>query len=295
MNKLKKFLEELFNDINKSKDILIASHIEPDLDCLASQLGFYYILKNSFKNKKFYLYNKDFKNNLTGIFRDFKLIKNKLPQKFDLIIGIEPSSIERLGVEKIDSKIYIIDHHKYLDNDYKENFYVDEKSESCAEIIYEIAKILKYKIDEKFRKIILIGILGDSGWIRYAKNKKTLKLIFELYDENISLRNLYKSIFGLSLKEFYLLNKILESGKFFKKEKFFIGYIDSEKIKDNETLRKIIYLLTMVKEANAFAIIEKRKYEIYVHLRSDKINVGKIAKKFGGGGHKFSSGFKIKI
>jgi phosphoesterase RecJ-like protein len=293
MNKLKKFLGRLLEDINKSKDILIASHIEPDIDCLASQLGLYYILKDKFKNKKFYLYNKDFKN--LEILKDFKLIKNKLPKKSDLVIGIEPSSIERLGIEKTNSKIYIIDHHKYLDKDYKENFYIDENSESCAEIVYEIAKILKYKIDEKFRKIILIGALGDSGWIRYAKNKKTLKLISELYDEKISLRNLYKSIFGLSLKEFHLLNEILESGEFFKKEKIFIGYIESEKIKNNETLRKIIYLLTMVKEVSTFVLIEKRKDEIYVHLRSDEINVGKIAKKFGGGGHKFSSGFKIKI
>jgi phosphoesterase RecJ-like protein len=293
MNKLKKFLGRLLKDINKSKDILIASHIEPDIDCLASQLGLYYILKDKFKNKKFYLYNKDFKS--LEILKDFKLIKNKLPKKFDLVIGIEPSSIERLGICKADSKIYIIDHHKYLDKDYKENLYIDENSESCAEIVYEIAKILKYKIDKKFRKIILIGILGDSGWIRYTKNKKTLKLISKLYDEKISLRNLYKSIFGLSLKEFHLLNEILESGEFFKKEKIFIGYIESEKIKDNETLRKIIYLLTMVKEASTFVLIEKRKNELYVHLRSDEINVGEIAKKFGGGGHKFSSGFKIKI
>ncbi|MGC8981429.1 MAG: DHH family phosphoesterase [Minisyncoccia bacterium] len=296
MNKLKKFLERLEKDIKNSKNILIASHIEPDIDCLTSQLALYYILKSKFKDKKFFLYNRDFKNQSREISKDFKLIKNKLPSKFDLIIGIEPSSIERLGLNNIDSKIYIIDHHKYLDKNYSENFYIDENAESCAEIVYEIGKIFRYKIDKKFRKIILIGILGDSGWLRYTKNKKTLKLLSELYDKDISLRKLYKNIFGLNIKEFFALNKILKSGLVLKNKKMFLGFINRKDIKNNETLRKMIYFLTMLKDLKIFIFIEKiDKDNFCFHLRSDEIDVGKIAKKFGGGGHKFSSGFKIKI
>ncbi|MCW1311463.1 MAG: DHH family phosphoesterase [Candidatus Parvarchaeota archaeon] len=293
-NSIRKFCNNLLKEISKSKNILIASHVDPDIDALSSEIALFYILKKKFKNKNFFLFNPDKIKEFLEINPDFKLIKNKLPAvKIDILIAVDTSDIERLNINNLlkiqNPKLFVLDHHTYVGK-WNGNIYIDKNAESVAEILYDLVENLNIKFDDRIKKNILLGILGDSGFLRFAKNKKVLEILPKLYTPKISLRKMYKNLFGFNISDFKILNKLLLKGEL--RNNILWCYFNN---KNNKSLRKIIYFLTMLKEAHTFILIEKIKNQFYVHLRSDKINVGRIAKRFNGGGHKFSAGFKTNI
>lgn len=292
-----KFVKLLTENI-KNKNILIVSHINPDPDTLGSQIALWYIFKNIAKASKIHLYNKDIKNEktLSKFLPEIKYINNFLPLKFyDVIIGLEPSSFERLGLKNIAfNKLFIIDHHLSFNAQSFENFnsyiYFDPKADSCTQIIYQIAKRNKLQLDLKIKKAILIGILSDTLFFRYAKNKEIFKVIYEIFDKNLKMRDIYKVLFNFEIKDKKIIEKVLTKIKFYKNKK--TALIDLSDFKIDKEKRGIFYeILRCFHNIDIYIFIVKVKNQYEFHLRSDAFDVSKIAKKFKGGGHKNASAF----
>lgn len=298
---LRFFCDLLNNKIKNSSTILIVSHTKPDPDCLFSQLALYSIFKKKYPKKEFILFNKNYfyqKDILKNINNDLILIKNKiekLPSEIDLIIGIEITDEERLGLDKkfIDySKIFIIDHHQSFSFK-KSIYYLDKKSESCSIIIFKIAKIFNSKIDLKFKINILSGIIGDTVAFRYVSNKETFKILEELYDKRINLFSIIKNIYGLKFNEFKRILLLVDKIKLVRNKKLMFVYLEN-----NKKIKKIgsfLEYLRLIKEIETIVFLVNKKDKIYGSLRSEKIDVSKIAKKLGGGGHKKSAGFVTNL
>jgi bifunctional oligoribonuclease and PAP phosphatase NrnA len=298
---LNKFCKILYDRLSKGKNILIVSHTSPDPDCLFSQLALFYILKDKFKNKKFFLFNKDYnsqKDVLIEFFPQLKWVKNKLEDlnNFDLIIGIEITDQKRFGFDEDfefinQERIFIIDHHKVF-NVKNSIYYLEENADCCSFIIYKIGQILKYKMDEDFRSFIMMGIIGDTVGFRYIKNKETFYCLSKIFDENIKIYKLYKLIFGFDIKLLKKFNEIFQNFKFYRNlNLILLKFTDTKRVKKVKTL---IEFFRLFKKVNTVIFLSKKNNLTYGHLRSDTIDVSKIAKYFGGGGHKYSSGFSTE-
>jgi phosphoesterase RecJ-like protein len=297
IDNLNKFCKKLKSKLENSSKILIVSHRKPDPDCLFSQLALYYLLKKNYPTKTIILFNKDYfyeKDILKNINDDLKLIQNKInesPNEIDLIIGIETTDEERLGLEKkfIDyNKVFIIDHHASFS--IKESvYYLEENADSCSVIIFKLAEFFNFKLTSKFKLNILTGIIGDTVGLRYIKNKETFKILEKLYDEKIDLFAIIKKIYGFKFSEFKKLIFLIDKIKIYYKKRFMLIYL--EKNKRIKRLGSFLEYLRLITDIETIALLVKKKNKIYGSLRSEKINVGQIAKKLGGGGHKYSAGF----
>jgi len=296
---LKKFAELLKENV-KNKSILIVSHINPDPDTLGSQIALSYILKNLSNNSLIHLYNRDIKEDqsLFYFLQNFKKIKNYIPRNFyDIAIAIEPSNFERLGLRNVKfNKLFIIDHHSSFDKESFKQFdsyiYFDPTKDACSSVIYKLAKIYNIKPNLEFKKSILIGILADTLFLRYAKDKESLKIIYDIFDENIKFREIYKILFSFEIKDKGLIEKIFSQMKFYKNKKTAI--IDLSNFKINKRKKGIFYeFLRFFKDIDIYIFITKEKNQYEVHLRSDVFDVSKIAKKFKGGGHKNAAAFSF--
>jgi len=298
---LKNFCNILSDKINNSKKILIISHTSPDPDCLFSQLGIFYILKYKFKNKDFFLFNQDYnyrKDFLVNFFPQLRLIKNKVDNinNFDLILGVEITDNKRGGIDinwnHINSeKLLIIDHHKVF-NLKNSTYYLEENADCCTFIVYKIAKIMKYEINEDFKKFIIMGIIGDTVGFRYIKNKETFDCLSKIFDKDIKINELYKLIFGFDIRLIKRFYEIFENLKFYKNLRLIFL-----KFKNDKKFRKIKSLLEffrLFREVDTVIFLSQKNNITYGHLRSDVLDVSKLAKYFGGGGHKYSSGFSTE-
>ncbi|MCS7184050.1 MAG: DHHA1 domain-containing protein [Patescibacteria group bacterium] len=298
---LRGLIKILKSKINSANNILIVSHTKPDPDCLFSQLALYYLLKNKYPKKKFLLFNRDYiyeKDILKDINRDLRFIKNSVhlsPNEVDLIIAIEPTDLERLGLEEkfIDyRKIIVIDHHKSFSLK-KSLYYLEEKTECCSIIIFKIAKALKFKPNLKFKISILSGIIGDTVALRYIRNKETFLILSKIYDKKINIFKIIKHIYGFNWNDFKKINFYLNKIKLNKKKKCLLIYLNN-----NKKLKKsgsFIEFLRLIKEVETIIFLTQKDNQIYGSLRSEKVDVSEIAKKFNGGGHKNSAGFTTDL
>jgi bifunctional oligoribonuclease and PAP phosphatase NrnA len=100
---------------------------------------------------------------------------------YDLVVGVDTSSMDQLGVDITGRNCIIIDHHARNCEWTGCTFYGDESKRSCAEIIFELFKAAGKEIDRKSGLALAAGMLTDSGHFRFA-NAALLHAFAELLE-----------------------------------------------------------------------------------------------------------------
>jgi len=295
--------------LKRNKNFLITTHTNLEGDALGSELAFFWLIKALGKDSIIvndgdvpYGYGflpglkhiKRFKENLSGI-------------RFDCFVSLDCSDLRRCGsvrkLNKDNKPILNIDHH--ISNEkFGDTNWVEPNASSCSEMIYRLFKKLRLPFDRKIAIALYAGMMTDTGCFRYINTTSfTHKAVSELLRYNINVSEVYRNIYGnIPLEDMKLLAKILptlrisESGK--------IAWFQIRRSMLNK--RKISFDLSehILSFARAIKGVEvvvlfrgnlDTKNEVRVNLRSQgRVDVNKIAKFFGGGGHKAASGFVIK-
>lgn len=310
-------MQENFNQvkmlIDKSHNILLTMHERMDGDDGGSVLAMYEILKSKNKqvgicikygvpdNLKFLPYSKEIRS-------DF------VDTNFDLLITFGCSNLNRIGIPEIQNltrqtdtkqkiKIINIDHHP--DNElFGDVNLVDINKSSVAELVYDLFKIHKWNISKNIAVCLLTGIITDTGSFKHSNTQsETLKSASELMKKGVTIKNIISNIFlekdNITLK---VWGEALSKLKYQKTTKVIYSILneDSEinlsKI-PNGNLDGITEKLNTFPEARFAMFLRQDKDIIKGSLRTDpykKTDVSRIAKFFGGGGHKMASGFSVK-
>lgn len=292
-------MNEIFDLIKSSNDILLLSHESPDGDAIGSLIGMYNMLKNMNKvvdvvvpeMPDTFLY-------LNGI-NDVMISSNK---EYDLAIVLDCASKERIGQinNEIDKckKTIVIDHHtsnKY----YGDVNYVIPESSSCCQVLYYLFKDWNVLITEDIGESLLTGLLTDtSGFRNNNIDKYSFLMTAELFDLGVDVHKIYYMALSKKTMPQYLLMKMaLDRLELIDDGKIAFSYISEEdmanvgaKIGDHEGLVDLGRNIGGVE----VSIFMRECEDVYrISLRSNgRINVNEIAKKFGGGGHNMAAGIK---
>ena len=170
----KDIYKKIFRLIKKYDEIVIARHIGPDPDAIASQIALRDSIKNTFPNKRVYAIGAGVsKFKYLGFLDkpDFNSLTNAL-----LIVLDVPNFYRVDGIDDLDYKEIIkIDHHPKEDIVGTVDFTSDEFSSTCemvANILYET----KLMIDKDIAEKLFLGIVSDSERFLF---KNTYIWIFE--------------------------------------------------------------------------------------------------------------------
>lgn len=225
--------------------------------------------------------------------------------KIDLICVLDSSTIDNTDLEdyvldfknKNKGRIMVIDHHRGNEMFGDINIVESEES-STSYIIYEILKKVGYNLERLTATAILLGILEDTGvFSNEATSSGAFRASSELLERGASYIDLIKDSDSESAKSehFVVWSKILS--RVVKNDKLNICYsvIPYEEVKNFSKpvgLANFFNYIPEVKMAMIFSEDEPGK--IKVSLRSDgSVDASKVARFFGGGGHKRSAGFSI--
>jgi phosphoesterase RecJ-like protein len=114
---------------------------------------------------------------LGGLDRVSKVIAIKLKfpvldtvslDNYDLVVAVDTSSRDQLGIDISGRDCVVIDHHSPNGGWGECLFYNDESRRSCAEIIFQLLKVMNADIDRNIGLALAAGMLTDSGHFRYA-------------------------------------------------------------------------------------------------------------------------------
>ncbi len=292
-------------EIQQAKRILILSHRAPDGDAVGSSLALQTFLKRQKKKSVVFMpQSPQFLKFLPG----FNEIQQKLPKDyyFDLIFGLDYADKKRLekpqNLQLYSQKFITIDHHPKGKRVGNFNI-VDSKASSTTEVLYYFFKSQKVKIDRKLATLLLTGILTDTvGFSQTSQNDRTIeKIIGELTIVGGELFKIMSAYQCLDFKRAKILAKFLERAEKDESLNLIYSYLLMSDFKGEKGLNlseppMFPDFLSNVDKAGVYlSLIEQKKNKIKVSFRShNEVNVVNIAKKFGGGGHKYAAGCKIE-
>lgn len=294
----KDVFKQIYKIIKLYDEIVIARHIGPDPDAVASALALKKSISLTFPNKKVYAVG-------AGVSK-FKYLGNHDKVDFNsltnaLLIVLDVPNFCRVdGIEGFTYKdILKIDHHPKEDIKGTVDF-TDSNYSSTAEMVSDIIFNTKLMMDKNIAEILFQGIVSDSERFLFKNTGvHTFEVVLKLIkDYNLDFTSLYDNLYEKEFNEckfeaYIVNNLILTDNKF--------GYIiiDPQIVKeynvDNSTASVIINNFNFIKELNAWCFVSyDERNELYkVNIRSRGPIINEIASKYNGGGHKYASGARI--
>lgn len=282
--------------IEKSKYILLITHVNPDADSISSALALSNLFyENRIKHKVFNI-SADLPQNLDFLDR-FDKITNQLPKFFDLAICLDCGTYQRLGI-KLDESIPLInfDHHKSNNNFGTLNI-VDPLKSSTAEIVYDFFKHNGLYITKSSATALYVGIYDDSLAFSLGRcDELTFDKVNFLVQCGANPSYIANKLLRReSLAKYRMIPKVLNSLELYKEGEVASIIAESSWFeetgahnRDCEDALNMIMSMAIVKIAFFVRVVNNIAR---VSLRSkERLDVSKIAQKFNGGGHLNSAG-----
>ena len=292
-------IKDILNLINKSNTILLLTHENPDGDAIGSMLALYNWLCDK-KNVSMVMPEVP---PIYDYLKNREAIIERSNDEFDLAIVVDCSSIQRIGQNNNEfykcKKSIIIDHH--ISNEmYGSINFVDRAYPSCAQLIYYLYKNWNVEITKEIGECLLTGSITDTnGFSNDNVNKDTFLMTAELMNLDISIHELYYNLLlKKSMAQYELMKMATGRLEFYGDNRVVFSYISQEDMEnvgakkgDHEGLVDIGRNIIGVD----VSIFMREDDGYNVSFRSNGIDVEKIAKKFGGGGHKVAAGAKLEM
>lgn len=291
--------KQIIKKIKEYNTIVIARHIGPDPDAIASEIALRDIIKLNYPCKNVYAVG-------AGVskFKYFGTLDKIDDVDFSksLLIVLDVPRFER--VDSVNPELFKytikIDHHP-CDELVCDLELVDETSSSTCQLIAEIIYQSKLKLNREIAEKLFMGIIADSDrFLLSYTTPKTFNIAAKLLnDYKFELTPLYNNLYerGINERRFesYIIENINISENGFGYIKITDDIIKKYDV-DSSTASNLVNDLNFIKELKVWAFSSyDAKAELYkINIRSRGIVINEIAEKFNGGGHKFASGARLK-
>lgn len=293
--------------VRKFKTFIVATHVNPDPDALASQLAMAMYLKK--QGKKVLVLAEDVVLERYAFLPGSKSIQKVNPEKiyaYDAAIVLDCGDLGRVGKVKavLDSKkpLINIDHHITNDSFGTINHVVAQAS-STAEIVFEFLSAVQFKLDKNIAALLYLGVMTDTGSFRYENTtSRTHEVISKLLKFNLPVSEYYQRLYeAVPLSDIENFTKLIS--RFHSSFDGKVIYIELKaamlkkfSFSEEFDLRdKIFSYLRTIKGAEVFVIFtEQKRDKTRINLRSQTwVDVAALAAIFNGGGHCRASGCVI--
>lgn len=303
-----KISSKLLKLFKQNSSFIISGHINPEGDSIGSCLALALGLKKMGK-KDVCVVSRDPIPEAMRFLPSSKTIKQRPPKKkFDVAIIVDCNEVARTGFDGFNAgKLAVIDHHVLPSGAAKADFFrsvsaslVDPDAAAAGLLVYHVLTALKVPIDRNMATNLYTAILTDTGGFRYSNaSAEALKVASRMVESGARPWDISKKIYesvpyrsmkllGLSLATLERKNGIawIKTTKaMFKKT--------STTAEHSEDFVDFPRKVKGVEVAVFFRQDSGRSYKLSLRSKG-RINVQKIAKSFGGGGHVAAAGCTIR-
>ena len=304
MKRRLKILDKIIRAIKGSSTFAIGGHMRPDGDCIGSQLAVAYALKKL--GKKVRVFNQDEMPEKLAFLDPRKIVSGPMRTRhYDCVIITDCASYERLGticdsVSRCDLLINI-DHHG-SNSRYGDINWVDPKSASSGELVFQLFKQANWPITPQIADCLFTAISTDTGSFQYATTQpSTYMIAAELVKRGANLSRICEEVYqSYPLSRVKLQRHMYNNFKIIDNNQiayFWIRKADYKKAgaipDESEGLIDHIRDIQGVKIACLFEEIEPELTRVSLRSKVPELDVSTIAVFFGGGGHLSAAGARI--
>lgn len=286
--------------LDKAKKILIASHVRPDGDAVGSLLGLGLALQDAGRQVHMVL-----TDGVTSSYRHLEgsaQIKTSPEGEYDTFITVDCADFKRLGkpFESLGPPDINIDHHVTNENFGKLNLIEAEKVATAA-MLTDHLPAWGFKITRPIAEALLTGIVTDTLGFRTSNmTPEALRQAATLMETGVELSELYMRAlvrrsfaaaryWGSGLSSLETKHGIVWATLTLADRKA-AGYGGN----DDADLINVISAIDGNKVGMIFVEQSERRVKISWRALEPEIDVSKVAKHFGGGGHMAAAGADIE-
>lgn len=291
--------KKIYRKIKKFDTIVIARHVGADPDALASQLALRDSIKNTFPKKKVYAVGYP-----ASKFKYLGSLDKFVEDMYDNSLLIVTDTPDYKRVDGVDAKRFKysikIDHHPFVEK-FCDLELIDDSASSASQLIMELIFNTRLKLTKEVAEKLYIGLVSDTNRFLFSyTTSKTFLLVSRLINEtHLNFTPLYESLYTRPIREVrfegYIANnmQITDNG---------LAYI---KLNDDILNEYGVDSATAGNMVNNFNYIEE--VLVWVVFSTDKVNenirgsirsrgpiINQTASLFGGGGHIYASGVRLK-
>ncbi len=295
-------LGRIVDAIRARHRFVISSHARPDGDSIGSQLAAAYALR--YLGKSVTVVNADPAPAPLMQFPGVSEIRiaDSVDGEFDAAIIMECGDLASTGVSGLDRSFLInIDHHPG-NSGYGTINWFNPAAAACGEMVFDLVRALGVPLEPEIATHVYVEILTDTGSFHYSNiTPRTFDICRETLEAGVDpvtvARNVYDSNHMGRLK---LFGAVLSAMQIDPSGQIAIVYLDHDMARaaggTYEDTEGLINLPLTVKEIQAvvfFKQIEGEEYRVSMRSKVD-IDIGAVAKEFGGGGHKNAAGCTVR-
>src|ERR671933_204517 len=281
-------------DLLKSlRRVAVTTHVGADGDAIGASAALVRLMR-SLGAEAIFCHSEEVPSYLKWLLPEAKAYR-ELPEGYDDLLVVDTSRSDRAGVPIPESGARLnLDHHE--DNPlYAEVNLVNPRASASAEIVFELYAELGVPLDKEAAEALYAGIRTDTGEFRFRNiSPRAHELVAELLragvvpaevHEKINRRGTIEqlNIVGVSLANARRYGAVL------------ISVVDnSDYARTGATeldSKEPIDQLRAVEGVDVVAHLREVPGGTKGSLRSERVDVGEIARMFGGGGHRLAAGY----
>lgn len=299
-NEFQRRVAEFTRLLQSMERVFLLSHLFTDADDYGACVGLCHILRSLGHKTEVVV-----RGGLPDYLREaleYERVLTNLPSDLndnDMVIICGCSSLERTGfLVNTQAKVVNIDHHPDNVNFGDLNF-VYPGASSASEIAFWIMDAAKnFYISDQAAESFLFGILSDTGIFRFSNtNSEALKAVSILLKKDAAMGSLLKSLCGARRVQVAVAWKEgIEKALFNDFLECVSVAIVSQKT-ESGSFDGLVDFLNRSKEAK-FTVLSRQEGDVIkTSFRSSPtqgVDVGDLARAFGGGGHKYAAGFTMR-
>jgi phosphoesterase RecJ-like protein len=296
-------LDRAASAIEAAASVALACHVAPDGDALGSMLALHHLCRAhgkasvaSFSEPFVVAPHYAF---LPGL--DLMVKPLDFPEAPELMVTFDCGSPQRLGdlavAAEAAAELLVIDHHASNECFGSINL-VDPSAAATAVMVRRLAERLGWSLNRDAALCLYTGLVTDTGRFQYSNTSpEVFALARELADFDLPIAEVSRHLFEENRFAYLQLVAVCLARAELDTELGFVAtWVTEADLTTHgvaiEETEGLIDLVRRTAEAEVSCVLKEAPDGVRVSLRAiSKVDVGAIATAFGGGGHRFASGF----
>jgi phosphoesterase RecJ-like protein len=300
-------LRTIAEAIRERDRFLVTTHENPDGDALGSLLAAKLMLQQLGKDVVIYLAGQ------VPLPREYQFMElgNLLREPpadvhERVLLALDCANERRLGpdpsVYKRAPLVIDIDHH-HDNSRFGQLNYIDAGASSTGEILRDLIRELRVDLTPEITEALYIAIVTDTGRFQYANTTaKALRLAAELVEAGADVHRVFQGVYeNVAFAKLKLIAKALEHARVYDGGRVVVSHLEKNDFEaagaEEPYSEGIIDYLRAVEGAEVAALIRQPPTgdgpgrRVSLRTTAEGVDVSKIARKSGGGGHPQAAGF----
>lgn len=299
-------LQDIADALLGAEHILLFPHIQIDGDALGSAVALCIAMRQLNKSCHI-LVEEDIPEYLAFLDQGYCIREAEITP--DVSVAVDCGDVSRIEGRKevfySAKKTLCIDHH-LLHADFADHCYVDSEAAATGILMFRLFQLLQSEgliITPDMANAVFVAILTDTGSFCYSNaDQRTHRIVADLYDYGLDHSPLCDAIHDhIPLQQLLIEGKALESVQLYADGRICLSVLSLKTMGEygvtpNQTGRVIDRLRSIQGVDIAIFLREKPDGTYKASFRSkSNADVGSIAHRLGGGGHRKAAGCTIHV